>query len=403
MPAKSINNLAKNVTLLSIAACPHNAFSQHTEYMKPFVPTLLPLEKIDWASHVSKMGEANRALAHYDGLLQGIPEPSVLLSPLTTHEAVLSSQIEGTRATLGEVLKFDAGEDVHEEGRKQDIDEIVNYRSALRFAEKALLERPFTISFMKELHALLLDSVRGRNKTPGKVRETQNWIGSPGSTIEQAAFIPPPPSMLNDFLENWEKFYASEQPDPMVQLSIIHAQFEILHPFNDGNGRLGRMLIPLFLHGRGILSSPMFYLSSYLEAHRDAYIENLRQIGTSEDSWDRWISFFLSAIIYQAKENTEKVHKIMKLYSDMKEEILRLTNSKYSIPILDEIFSKPVFNTNALLATESAPSKPILLKILKVLIDANRISFLSKGRGPIPARYIFPELINICEGRRLFH
>jgi len=370
--------------------------------MDPFIPDLLPLSRIDWAAHVAEMGQANRALAHYDGLLQGIPEPSVLLSPLTTHEAVLSSQIEGTRATLGEVLKFDAGEDVHEEDRKQDIGEIINYRSALRFAEQALAEREFSVSFIKELHALLLNSVRGRDKTPGQIRTTQNWIGSPGTTIEQATFIPPSPLLLNDFLENWEQFYRSEQPDPLVQLAIIHAQFEILHPFNDGNGRLGRMFIPLFLYGRKLLSSPMFYLSSYLESHRDDYIENLRKIGKVEASWDNWISFFLSAIIHQAGENIDKVHQIMNLYSNMKEKILEITNSKYSIPVLDEIFSRPVFQTTTLMAATNAPSKPIVIKLLNSLVDAGIIVVLRKGRGPHPTRYLFPELINICEGRALF-
>ena len=162
------------------------------------------------------------------------------------------------------------------------------------------------------------------------------------------------------------------------------------------------MFIPLFLYGRKLLSSPMFYLSSYLESHRDDYIENLRKIGKVEASWDNWISFFLSAIIHQAGENIDKVHQIMNLYSNMKEKILEITNSKYSIPVLDEIFSRPVFQTTTLMAATNAPSKPIVIKLLNSLVDAGIIVVLRKGRGPHPTRYLFPELINICEGRALF-
>ena len=370
--------------------------------MNPFVPDQLPLSTIDWARHVSKISQANRALARYDDLLQGIPEPNVLLSPLTTHEAVLSSKIEGTRATLGEVLKYDACESVAEESKKQDIYEIVNYRKALLCAEKSLSERKFSIAFLKEIHALLLDSVRGQTKTPGQIRTTQNWIGAPGSTIEEASFVPPDPIYIQDYLENWENFYNSEQADPLVQLAILHAQFEIIHPFNDGNGRLGRILIPLFLYSVNVLSSPMFYLSEFLDIHREVYIEKLRNIGMSSDSWDDWIEFFLTAIIEQSCANSNKVKKIMNLYSDLKDKIFDIIRSKYSIIILDKIFSTPIFNTNTIVNSTSKLSRPIINDILKKLSSSNIIKLLKKGRGPIPDQYIFPELINICKGRSVF-
>jgi len=172
--------------------------------------------------------------------------------------------MEGTQATLGDVLKFEAGAEVGEESKRQDIQEIINYRQALQTAEGGLKKRPFNLNLLLQLHGILLDSVRGRNKARGLFRTEQNWIGPPGSTIEEAQFVPPAPLFLKDHLDNWEKYYHGEERDPLIQLAIVHAQFEIIHPFLDGNGRLGRILVPLFLHEKQLLSRPMFYISSYL-------------------------------------------------------------------------------------------------------------------------------------------
>src|SRR5215831_18939778 len=183
--------------------------------MKPIVPQQLPLSDIDWAAHISLVGQASRGLARYDGILYGVPNPDILLSPLTTQEAVLSSRIEGTQATLGEVLKFEAGEQIAEESKRQDIQEIINHRQALRAAERALKKRPFNLNLLLELHAILLNSVRGRDKNRGRFRKTQNWIGIAGTPIETAAFVPPDPMFLEQHLDNWEKYYHAEERDPL--------------------------------------------------------------------------------------------------------------------------------------------------------------------------------------------
>ncbi|MGA9070409.1 MAG: Fic/DOC family N-terminal domain-containing protein, partial [Terracidiphilus sp.] len=221
--------------------------------MKPYVPQELPLSEVAWIQLIPLIGQANRQLAEYNGVLYTFTNPELLLSPLTTQEAVLSSKIEGTQATLGEVLKFEAGEEPELESRRQDIQEIMNYRHALKEAEEELRTRPFNLNLLLQLHSTLLDSVRGRNKARGSFRKDQNWIGSPGSTIEEAEFIPPAPGdSLEKALHNWESYYHDDRPDALVQLAITHAQFEILHPFLDGNGRLGRILIPLFLFEKKI-------------------------------------------------------------------------------------------------------------------------------------------------------
>ncbi|EPR40475.1 putative Fic/DOC [Desulfovibrio sp. X2] len=370
--------------------------------MRPFIPQRLPITEIEWERLIPSIGKANRALALYDGLLQGIPEPAVLLSPLTTQEAVLSSKIEGTQATLGEVLKFDAGESPKEEERRRDIGEIVNYRRALFYAQSTLADRAFTLSLLKELHAILLDSVRGENKQPGLFRTTQNWIGPSGTPMEQALFVPPEPILLPEYLENWEEYYHRERPDPFVQLAVLHAQFEILHPFNDGNGRLGRMLVPLFLFERKILSSPMFYLSSYLEKHRDRYVAALRQLGVEQGAWNAWIEFFLTAISEQAGINTDKVRAIMSLYAELKERVLRLTHSQYAVPLLDRLFARPIFQAAQLATDPAMPSRPMISNLLGKLKQDGILSVLSPGSGRRGETLILSGLVNLCEGKALF-
>ena len=233
--------------------------------MRPFVPESLPLQDIDWSAHITLIGRANRALAQYDGILFGVPNPVVLLSPMTTQEAVVSSKIEGTQATLGEVLKFEAGEEIDGESKRLDIQEIINYRHALWSAENALKTRPFTLNLLLELHGTLLNSVRGRNKSRGQFRTEQNWIGPPGTTIEQASFVPPAPLFVKEHLDNWEKYYHADERDPLVQLAIVHAQFEIIHPFLDEKWSLRAHLVSLFLYEKKLLSRPMFYLSGYVQ------------------------------------------------------------------------------------------------------------------------------------------
>jgi Fic family protein len=245
--------------------------------MQPYVPDTLPLSDLDYRLLLPLVGQANAELARYDGLLQGIPNPAVMLSPLTTQEAVLSSRIEGTQATVDEVLEQEAG--LLKEGEKfRDIQEISNYRQALFAARNYLKDYPIRLSFVRELHRILMDSVRGQDKTPGEFRRDQNWIGAYGCPIEQASFVPPNPMQLPDHLQAWERYLDSDDIDFLLQTAVVHAQFELLHPFKDGNGRIGRILIPLFLYQKRVLSQPMFYLSEYLESHRDEYYAFLPRV-----------------------------------------------------------------------------------------------------------------------------
>jgi Fic family protein len=370
--------------------------------MRPFIPQKLPITKIHWEGLIPLIGTANRSLAYYDGILQGITNPALLLSPLTTQEAVLSSKIEGTQATLGDVLKFEAGALPQKEERHNDIQEIMNYRRALATTENTLKTKPFHLNLLKEIHSILLKSVRGTNKSPGEFRKIQNWIGRPGTPIEEAEFIPPPPQMVMEFLDNWEKYYHRDRPDPLVQLAVLHGQFEIIHPFLDGNGRIGRMILPLFLYEKKVLSRPMFYLSKYLEIHRDEYTACLKALSEQNDGWDKWISFFLNAVDKQAQENTKTVRSIIELYSDLKKRVIDVTHSQFAIPLLDQIFQRPIFQSTHVLGKKGLPSKPMVMTLLAKLKDAEILKVIREGSGRQAQILVLPSLMNITEGRRIF-
>lgn len=370
--------------------------------LQPFVPQRLPIEGVQWEPLIPLIGRANRSLATYEGVLYAVPNPEVLLSPLTTQEAVLSSRIEGTQATFAEVLRFDAGDEPAQESRRLDILEIQNYRKALRHAETALRSRPFSLNLLLELHAILLDSVRGRDKARGQFRRVQNWIGRVNTPIEQADFVPPAPLNLMEHLDDWEKYYHRDSPDSLVQLAVIHAQFEIIHPFLDGNGRLGRILIPIFLFERGLLSRPTFYLSGYFDAHRDQYFDRLRALSGPENAWNAWVEFFLTAVEEQARLNAEKARAIADLYERLKRRVIDLTHSQYAVPLLDQLFRKPIFSASSIVFEgRRQPSRQLLSNQLRRLRDAGILKEVRPGRGRRAQVLALPELLDLCEGRKV--
>lgn len=364
--------------------------------MVPYTPDELPLAQLDYARLFSLVGRANSTLARYDGLLTGIVNASVMLSPLTNEEAVLSSRIEGTQATVDEVLQHEAGLTKVGEVYK-DIQEIINYRNALRQGKEHLIDRPLTLSFIASLHSILMNSTRGHDKRPGEFRNNQNWIGPAGCDLEDATFVPPNPLQLFDWLEKWKSYLDLDDVDVVVQTAIMHAQFELLHPFNDGNGRIGRILIPLFLYRKSALSEPMFYLSSYLERNRDEYYRRLQHISENGD-WNGWIEFFLKAVIEQSESNSARVKAIMALYEEMKIEIRDITHSQFSIQVLDAIFNRPIFKTTDFISATGI-HKQTASGLLRQLRDAKILETVFEGSGRRPTILCFPRLLKIAEGR----
>ena len=359
-----------------------------------------PEKRLDWPALVPLIGPAVAAVARYDGTLSVIPNPWVLLSPLTTHEAVLSSRIEGIKATIGEVLAFEAGREVESPERRADIFEVINYRAAMQLAERMLEELPLCQRVVRDAHRVLLSGVRGEGKSPGEYRRIPNWIGSPGCTIAEATFVPVGADRLPDAMAAWERYIHHEAPDRLVQLAVLHAEFEALHPFLDGNGRLGRMLVPLFLWQSGLISQPMFYISAYFEARRDAYYEGLLAV-SRDDDWTGWCRFFLKAVQVQAEENLAKARGILDLYDTMKRRVKDVTRSRYAIRTLDWIFEHPIFNSSAFAAKAGMPASTAR-RLLSMLCDDGILRIIRPGGGRRGTILLFPNLLNVTEGNDTF-
>ena len=321
---------------------------------------------------------------------------------MTVQEAVLSSRIEGTQATLGEVLAFEAEGGPQDETtpKKADIHEVLNYRRALREATRLLETLPLSQRLIKETHAVLMRGVRGRNSSPGEFRRIPNWIGPQGCTIDQARFIPPGADTLSAAMNQLETYIHSDALDVMVQLAVVHAEFEAIHPFLDGNGRLGRLLVPLFLNSKGLLARPNFYMSEFLESHRDEYYARLLAISRDGD-WTSWVVFFLKGLIEQAAANQAKAVAILALYNRRKPWIVEVTHSQHAITALDWMFQHPIFKTSDF-ATSAGIPKPTATRILRAIKDEGIFKEMRPASGSRVAVLAFTELLNVAEGSEVF-
>ena len=343
------------------------------------------------------VGPAWAAVARYDGLLGAVPNPDVLLAPLTTREAVVSSRIEGTVATMSDVLGFEAGQVPESPARRDDIYEVLSYRHALRHAESLLTGLPLSLRVVRAAHEVLLRGVRGQDQTPGEFRREQNWIGPPGSTIDEARFVPIGVAQLFDAMGSWERYIHEAGLDALLRLAVLHAEFEALHPFRDGNGRLGRMLVPLFMWQCGIIRAPRFYISAYFEAHREDYYEGLLSV-SRDDNWTGWCRFFLQAVQTQAEENLARAQEIVDLYDRMKVRVPDRTRSQYAIRALDWIFANPIFGSTMFVRQAAIPA-PTARRFLKVLVKAGILRVFRPGRGRRPGIFVFQDLLDAAEGR----
>lgn len=361
-----------------------------------------PPDAIDWSQLLPLIGPANAAVARYEGVLHAVPNPQVLLSPLTAQEAVLSSRIEGTQATLGEVLEFEAQGNLFDEStpKKADIREVLNYRAALMEAVTLLAELPLSQRLLRATHRVLMQGVRGRNKDPGEYRRVPNWIGPEGCTIEQARYVSSGAEQVPANMAALEAYLHADAPDRLVQLAIAHVEFEAIHPFLDGNGRLGRLLVPLFLFEKSLLSSPNFYISDYLEAHRDEYYDRLLAVSRDGD-WTGWCRFFLTALIEQARSNQQRALAILDLYRARKDWVAEATRSQYAVRALDWVFERPIFKTSDFVETAGVP-RPTAMRILRVLREEGVLTELRPAAGRRPAVLAFRDLLNIAEGRQAF-
>ncbi|KAF5085007.1 Fic family protein [Methanoculleus horonobensis] len=365
----------------------------------PYVPEPLPPAGIDWEIHIPQIASANRALARYDGILQAIPNPELLLSPLLTQEAVLSSKIEGTQASLEDVLRFEANPRERINDRTlAEIQEIINYREGLNVAVDALKARRLDTALVCNLHRILLADSRGMDREPGCIRTIQNFIGR-DAHIERAIFVPPAPERVPGALADWEAYLHREEKDILVQLSILKAQFELIHPFCDGNGRIGRMLVPLIMYEKGLIGSPMFYISAYLERNRPVYYERLLAV-SREGDWNGWITFFLHAIEEQAGANGRKAKAILDLYDEMKRTVPEVTRSQYAVAAIDALFATPIFIPSEFYEQTGIPKKTAN-RLLQQLREQEIITVVAEGGGRRATTYMVSRLLAITEEDRL--
>jgi Fic family protein len=278
-----------------------------------FVPAPLPPE-LEWTRHlVRALSDADRLIGRLAGEGASLPNPHVLMRPFVRREAVLSSRIEGTQATLGELLAAEAGAAV--ERSPDDLREVGNYVVALEHGIERLKKLPLCVRLVRELHDKLMTGIRGDSAKPGEFRRIQNWIGRPGSTPATASFVPPPPDDVEPCLAQWEKFINEQRLPPLVQVAMAHYQFEAIHPFLDGNGRVGRLLITLFLVERRILPTPLLYLSAFFEATRRDNYAGRRGI-SERGAWDEWLEYFLNGVARMSEDALGRAARINALLSN---------------------------------------------------------------------------------------
>lgn len=370
-------------------------FSEAVAYHKgQFPPGILRFEEL-----INPLSRAASALARYDTRLEGLHNKELLLAPLRNTEAVVSSRIEGTVATLDEVLKIQAdadesGSDQADQtsGYREEAIEVFSYTRAMKYAQGLITDGlPICSRLIKEAHSRLLFFGRGADKTPGVYKKDQNYVVD--KRRKKILFIPIGPGDLEDGIARLENYIHDERIDPLIQTAVTHVEFEALHPFKDGNGRLGRMLIPLNLWQKGKIHAPHFYVSGAIEERRDEYIDRLR--ATSADAeWTEWIIFFLEIIEQQANANVAITDRIATLYDEMRERFRVTLASQWSPVALDYIFGRPVFWNSSFTAGSGIPSQTAH-RLSRTLIDNGLLTVLEPASGRRAALLAFTPLLDI--------
>ncbi len=290
----------------------------------------------------SLLSEADRSLARLDGIATVMPNPDLFITMYVKKEALLSSQIEGTQASLQGILEFEA--DYKPKDDINQVKEVINYITALNHGLERLQRIPLSNRLIREMHKILLKDTRGQHSAPGEFKRTQNWIGPAGASIHEAIFIPPPPAQVYDVMSELEKFIHRENDTPpLVKAALIHTQFETIHPFLDGNGRIGRLLITFFLVWKKTLSKPILYLSYYFKKHRSDYYD-LLNLTRGEGDFESWVKFFLKGVIDTSDEASKTVGEIILLRDNLSKRIYDEISSKHALPLLDLLFNAPVID-----------------------------------------------------------
>jgi len=352
-----------------------------------------PPMQLDYERIIDPLTKATDAVARFDQMLKNMHDSEVFLAPLRNQEAVISSRMEGTVSTMDEILRYEAdyGEEDDKKSKvRSEVIETILYQRALRAAQKSIQEgRPISQWLIRAIHEKLLSFGRGASKSPGKFKVEQNYIAD--RTRRNILFVPISPEKLQDGLDALFSYIEKSEHQTLIKIALSHIEFEALHPFKDGNGRIGRMLITLMMWSSGVISAPHFYISSYLEEQKNAYIDIMRNV--SEDGeWTNWIVFFLKAIEQQAIRNLNISEQIYDLYEEMKIEFRAVLSSKWSLTALDFVFTNPVFRNNKFTSSSGIPFSSAL-RFSKILAENDLIRKIEMASGRKPALYMFEPLM----------
>jgi len=354
-----------------------------------FPPKLVELGRL-----IKPLSRASAALARYDQMLKSMHSSDILLAPLRSQEAVISSRMEGTVSTLDEVLRLEAeqeeeGDAAQHKARGEAV-EVYLYGRAMKMAQASVKEgAPISSWLLRSSHRMLLGFGRGADMSPGEFKTEQNYLAD--RIRRKILFVPISPELLNDGLEKFFNFVGDDDWEILIRTAVAHLEFEALHPFKDGSGRIGRMIIPLMLWQAGAISEPYFYISEYFEQNKDEYSDRMRAVSVS-DAWEDWVLFFLSALEAQAMQNLQKAEQIRSLYEEMKERFREVLSSRWTITALDFIFTRPVFRNNVFTSKSGIPS-PTAHKFTRTLSEASLLRTIAPAAGRRPALYAFEPLL----------
>jgi Fic family protein len=354
-----------------------------------------PPKELNYGKLINLIIKATDAIARYDQMLKNMHNSEILLAPLRNQEAVISSRIEGTVSTMDEILKYEAdhgNETVQGSSVRSEVIETILYQRALKTAQKAMEDGyPLSQSLIKGIHQRLLSYGRGATKSPGKFKTEQNYLADKHK--KEILFIPISPESLQGGLETLFNYMDGSDHPALIKAAMTHVEFEALHPFKDGNGRIGRMLITLMLWSSETISAPHFYISGFLEDNKDLYIDTMRNVSENGD-WEGWCSFFLEAIEQQAIRNLAIAENIRELYEEMKMVFATKLSSKWSVNALDFVFTNPVFRNNKFTSNSGIPAATAA-RFARAMLENEIIITIEEASGRRPALYSFEPLMSI--------
>lgn len=366
---------------------------RHTEggYLA-FTPPPLPPELALDRDLVGQTSRADRALGLLSGVGQTLPNPYLLSQTLMRREAVLSSRIEGTQASLSDLVLFEVEQ---QRPRVEDVREVANYLRAMEHVLDPGRRLPLSLSLLREAHELLLSDVRGDHATPGEFRRSQNWIGTPGCTLDEATYVPPAPERLWEALDAFEKYLHSPHDlPPLIVVALAHYQFEAIHPFTDGNGRVGRLLISLLLVEWGLLPMPLLDLSAYFESRRDTYYATLLRVSTHGE-WHSWIGFFLTATEAQATEAVARARRLQQLRADYRAHVATARSSALLGTLVDALFQTPAVSVRRAQEILGVTHRAASNNVEKLVDEGILTEATGRQRDRV---YLATEIVRLLEG-----